>query len=206
MRPSMMTSCLAITCVFLAGLSTTGCYVIQNNRASNLESKPSVASRVLTARDVAETKALSAPTTPIEPVCRASGYCSLESNPSHYIGPVRSNLELKAALTALAFKKEIILTTESRLDPAAQFVSNFQKAGYGHLLVMTDSDAVCKHLAPVFEQLGCGWCPAPALYDEALSGMFPLNSQYPKLFMGARIIRHGYNVMMVDSGEAQHTP
>lgn len=138
----------------------------------------------------------------IDSSCKASGFCSLETQPSHYVGPIRSNLELKAALTALAYKNEIILTTESRTDPAAQFVSSFQKAGYGHVLVMTDSEPMCKHLATVFQKLGCGWVPFPSLYDDALSGMFQLVSQYPKLLMGARIIRHGYNVMIMDSGEA----
>lgn len=138
----------------------------------------------------------------IDTACKASGYCSLETSPSHYVGPLRSNLELKAALRGLGFKKEIILTSESRMDPAAQFFASFQRAGYGHVLMMTESELMCSHLASVFLKIGCGWNPAPSLYDDKLSNMFPLKSQYPKLFMGARIIRHGYNVMIVDSGKA----
>lgn len=42
-----------------------------------------------------------------EKMCHASGYCSLDEQPSHYIGPLRSNLQLRAALTALAYKKVV---------------------------------------------------------------------------------------------------
>ncbi|MEW5300367.1 MAG: hypothetical protein WDW36_003303 [Sanguina aurantia] len=125
--------------------------------------------------------------------------CSLESQPSHYIGPLQTNLELKAALQALAYKKEIIMTTESRAEVGAQYFSNFQRAGYGHILMMTEFEPLCRHLATVFTKLGCGWYPEPTLRDPALSKMFHLNSQYPKLMLGARIIRHGYNVMIMDS-------
>lgn len=135
-----------------------------------------------------------------EPVCRQSGMCSLESQPSHYIGPLQTNLELKVALKALAYKNEIIMTTESRAEVGAQYFSNFQRAGYGHILMMTEFEPLCRHLATVFTKLGCGWYPEPTLRDEELSRMFHLNSQYPKLMLGARIIRHGYNVMIMDSG------
>lgn len=136
------------------------------------------------------------------PLCKASGYCSLELQGGHYVGPLRSNLELKAALSALAFRNEIILTSESRIDSAAQFVSNFQTAGYGHALILTDSVRMCHHLTTLFDKIGCGWCPEPTLYDEGLSKMFDLYSQYPKVWMGARMIRQGYNVMVIDTGES----
>lgn len=37
--------------------------------------------------------------------CKKSGFCSLGLQPSHYIGPLQSNVDLKAALEALAFRK-----------------------------------------------------------------------------------------------------
>lgn len=137
-----------------------------------------------------------------ELLCKAGGYCSLGLQPSHYVGPISSNLELKAALLALHFRKEIILTSETRADPAAQFLASYQKAGYGHVLMMTDSEPLCRHLSTVFSQLGCGWYIAPTGYDPMVSSVFNLEStRYPKMFLGARIIRHGYNVLITDSGE-----
>lgn len=59
-------------------------------------------------------------------LCETSGMCSLELNPSHYYGPVGSNIELKQALRVLAFKNEIIVMMEFRAASAAQFLSNFQ--------------------------------------------------------------------------------
>lgn len=139
------------------------------------------------------------------PLCKASGYCSLETQKSYFIGSIRSNNELKAALSALAFKNEMILTAESRTDPAAQFLSNFQKAGYGHVLLVSQTETLCNHMATVFTKLGCGWCKDPSLYNVELSKMFKsTKSMYTKYFIGARIIRLGYNVMIIDSGEV-HT-
>lgn len=93
------------------------------------------------------------------------------------------------------------MTTDSRVESAAQFLSSFQKAGYGHVLVMMEFEPSCSRLATAFQKLGCGWCTPPAFRDKYLSSIFPFNSQYPKLFLGARIIRMGYNVMITDSGE-----
>lgn len=184
-----------IACVLLAGTCVITPFIFRSSRLSS-------ASRSSTTTVTAAYLVASATDIPTGRWCRASGYCSLEVQSSLYVGPLRSNLELKAALRALAFRREIILTTENRIDPAAQFISQFQNAGYGHALMMTDSEQLCKHLATLFRQLGCGWSPIPSLYDEALSFMFRLESQYPKLFMAARIIRHGYNVMITDSGKA----
>lgn len=141
------------------------------------------------------------------PHCWTSGYCSLKLNPSHFIGPLSSNIELKAALSSLAYKNEIILMMEFRADSAAQFLANFRKAGYGHILVLTNAEGVCRHLERVFAHLGCGWFPTPVFVNNAeLSEMFTLERGvlqvlYIKQWFGLRIIRMGYNVMMIDSGE-----
>ena len=64
-------------------------------------------------------------------ICDASGYCSLSLQPSHYVGPIEINRDLRQALQALAFRNEIIIAIENRPDYAAQFIANFQKAGCG---------------------------------------------------------------------------
>lgn len=138
--------------------------------------------------------------------CSASEYCSLRAAPSQFIGPVGNNLELKSAVSALAYKNEIIIVLEFRVDPAAQFLASYQAAGYGHVMVLTDSEHLCRSLETVFSQLGCGWYPTPVFpQDPELSSMFSNTGLgqklYLKLWFAARIIRMGYNILMADSGK-----
>lgn len=72
------------------------------------------------------------------------------------------------------------------------------------MLVLTDSEILCTHLMKVFFQLGCGWYGNSAFLDPVISNMFErssiLQAMYMKQWYGARIVRMGYNVMLIDSG------
>ena len=55
--------------------------------------------------------------------------------------------DLKYALSAVAFKKEIILFGEDRLHDAAHTVSRLRSmAGYGHVLPLLSTLAACRTL------------------------------------------------------------
>lgn len=58
--------------------------------------------------------------------CAMSGMCSLHQNNSYFVGPVRSNTQLRFALTTLAYKNEIIIALEFRAASAVQFLISFQ--------------------------------------------------------------------------------
>lgn len=57
--------------------------------------------------------------------CKSSGYCSLELQPSSFTGPVTTNKEVKLALEALHFRKEIILSADTRPDDGSQVSFSF---------------------------------------------------------------------------------
>ena len=99
-------------------------------------------------------------------VCHRSGYCSTGTVPG-YIGPLDTAQQLTAALANTHFKREIIFTVETRVEPASQFVAQYWAAGYGHVLVIMSSSAECQRLNQVFDshheaqlqhgKLSCGW-------------------------------------------------
>ncbi|EFJ42558.1 hypothetical protein VOLCADRAFT_97349 [Volvox carteri f. nagariensis] len=149
------------------------------------------------------------------PVCRRRGqgaYCSA-GHVGGYIGPIDTAQELKAALKATAFNKEIIIFAENRVAHAAHAVSRLRgAAGYGHVLPVMDS-RLCHRLGRIFvaftsEQgpLSCvsyatadqSGIPYPAGFRYFRTG-FGLTAWWQKWFTVARSVLLGYNVMAVDS-------
>jgi hypothetical protein len=105
--------------------------------------------------------------------CRRSGngdYCSTGKTRS-YVGLLDSAQNIKDALEATAYKKEIIIFAESRLSDAAHIISRMRSmAGYGHVLPVMNKLGNCRGLvhtlAPWTEEDGPLSCGAYSHEDE----------------------------------------
>jgi hypothetical protein len=64
------------------------------------------------------------------------------------VGLLDTAEEVKAALAAMAYKREVIMFAENRLHDAAHTVSRLRSmAGYGHVLPILHTLATCRTLA-----------------------------------------------------------
>ena len=66
--------------------------------------------------------------------CVRSNYACSRGKVKSWIGPLESVKDMKAALSSLAYKKEIIISEETRLDYAAAWVHRVQQAGFDHVV------------------------------------------------------------------------
>jgi hypothetical protein len=87
------------------------------------------------------------------PACRRSGngdFCSAGKTKA-YVGPLESAQNIKDALSATAYNKEVIIFIEDRLQDAAHAIYRLRgEAGYGHVLPVMWDIAMCRTLERVF--------------------------------------------------------
>jgi hypothetical protein len=81
-------------------------------------------------------------------VCQRSGMCSFEHIKGSYSGPLDTNKDLRAALDSLSYKRNIIITEETRVDAAAQFLRRCHRAGYYHAVRKGLNEAACAYFSP----------------------------------------------------------
>mgnify|MGYP001806865810 CR=1 FL=1 len=76
-------------------------------------------------------------------------YCSL-GKVRGYVGLLDTAAQLKEALEATAFKKEIIVFAETRMTDTAQMLARMRgQAGYGHVMALMNEVRDCQRLARV---------------------------------------------------------
>jgi hypothetical protein len=93
------------------------------------------------------------------PACNRSGegtYCSYgRMQAPAYVGMLDTPEQLRQALNAVNFQKEIIMFAEGRITEAAHALSRFRElGGYGHLLPIMSTLEQCSHLVTVLRSNG----------------------------------------------------
>jgi hypothetical protein len=73
----------------------------------------------------------------------AGGYCSI-GVVEPYFGDVTSHEALAAAVKSVSFRNEIILMAETCMTHIGDVRSDLEAAGYGHVLILSDSEHTCK--------------------------------------------------------------
>eukprot|EP00198_Chlamydomonas_reinhardtii_P004652 XP_001693988.1 predicted protein [Chlamydomonas reinhardtii] len=109
-----------------------------------------------------------------------------------FIGGLDSTIQLKAALEATAWEKEIILTVESRVSGAGQFLQRYRKAGWSHVLVVMDRPSSCFKLARLM-------APYTHLHGPISCGHYSTADPATGKPLPSRAVAMGYNVLAVDS-------
>ncbi|KAG2500467.1 hypothetical protein HYH03_002034 [Edaphochlamys debaryana] len=82
--------------------------------------------------------------------CRNADFCST-GKLQHYVGPLDSAEQTKQAFELTAWKKELVVFAETRLEPAAHTLDRYRRAGYGHIIPVMPTLRDCTRLARVFE-------------------------------------------------------
>ncbi|PNH03781.1 hypothetical protein TSOC_010135 [Tetrabaena socialis] len=140
-------------------------------------------------------------------VCERSGYCSV-GQVAGYVGPVDTAVELRQAVEATAYRKELIIIPETRVLSAAQVLMHFRDAGYGHVLMVMDH---CDRLVSVMRPrasrdgpISCGTYSSKELggptgfpYFKRIIGSF--EAWWWKWMTAGRAVALGYNVLAIDS-------
>ncbi|KAG2499408.1 hypothetical protein HYH03_002982 [Edaphochlamys debaryana] len=152
------------------------------------------------------------------PACRRHGdgaYCSAGLTRG-YLGPLDTAAQLRAALSATAYRNELIVFSDTRIADAAQALSRLRGGGgggYGHVLCVMPEPGDCSRLdraltpwAPQQGPLSCGTYatrdesgepyPSGFRYLARPSGMV---AWWRKWFTVARSVALGYGVLAVDS-------
>ncbi|KAG2452511.1 hypothetical protein HYH02_002750 [Chlamydomonas schloesseri] len=123
--------------------------------------------------------------------CAKSGkdFCSL-GKVKPWTGDVRTSAALKACLAARSYNKELILLTETRLNPAYQTFAQLVSLGYEHVVLLS-LEAPCAASQAVWPRLACAWS----------SQSFTSTTKYllDRVVFLARASRLGTNVLMLDS-------
>ncbi|PNW74502.1 hypothetical protein CHLRE_12g493750v5 [Chlamydomonas reinhardtii] len=146
-------------------------------------------------------------------VCERSGYCSaVPGGIKGYIGPIDSALELKEAVEATHFRKELIIWADERVADGAQGLWRLREAGYAHVLGVLEDAVQCNRLRQVFqpwlETEGPVTCTTYATADDKGQN-YPFRFKYfargvgmppwwKKFFTAGRAVALGYNVLAVD--------
>ncbi|GIL70068.1 hypothetical protein Vretimale_3345 [Volvox reticuliferus] len=126
---------------------------------------------------------------PQQLACEKSGMCSL-GKVKPFLGDVFSSPAMKACLDARSFRKELILLTETRLNPAYQTFRSLLHLGYEHV-VMLSSEEKCFHSNATWPRLACVWSTQPLLSR--------MRHLLDRVAFMARAGRLGYNVLMLDT-------
>ncbi|KAG2500466.1 hypothetical protein HYH03_002033 [Edaphochlamys debaryana] len=82
--------------------------------------------------------------------CRNADFCST-GKLHHYVGFLDSAEQTKQAFELTAWKKELVVFAETRLEPAAHTLDRYRRAGYGHIIPVMPTLRDCTRLARVFE-------------------------------------------------------
>ncbi|KAG2481949.1 hypothetical protein HYH03_019093 [Edaphochlamys debaryana] len=143
--------------------------------------------------------------------CLSPEYCS--RGITGYIGPLDTADELKEALARTAYKKEVIVTSDDRLDDLSQAVDRFRRAGWPHVLPVAAGLEDCNRLHRLFKayyherdhrgnhSISCGWYGrlSPDKHFEYFRKPNQILSVWHKLLTCVRAVTLGYNVLCVDS-------
>ncbi|KAG2500475.1 hypothetical protein HYH03_002041 [Edaphochlamys debaryana] len=150
--------------------------------------------------------------------CLNHDYCS-NAQLLHYVGPLDSALQSRKAFALTAWKQELIVFADSRVEQAAFTLDRYRRAGYAHVLPILDEPEQCTTLLQLFSagearsnahhsrgNISCGYYRTK---DEKgtpyVSGFEYLRhrvgspSWWRKWFTTARAVSLGYNVMSVDA-------
>ncbi|PNW79560.1 hypothetical protein CHLRE_08g358569v5 [Chlamydomonas reinhardtii] len=148
-------------------------------------------------------------------VCDRRGggaYCSWGATRG-YVGPLDSAANIKEALEATQYKKELILFSEDRMPEATQSLARFRNAGYSHIIGILPELAECHRLAHIFAPwthehgpLQCGTYatrdpsgkPYPVGFPFLARGI-GMTVWWRKWYTAARAVALGYNVLALDS-------
>ncbi|GFR40152.1 hypothetical protein Agub_g708 [Astrephomene gubernaculifera] len=145
-------------------------------------------------------------------ICERGGYCSV-GKLDGYTGPLDTAAQLQEALKATAFRNEVIIFAESRMNEAAQALHRFHSAGYGHVLVVMDEPVQCQQLRAVLRPwqaeegpVSCGTyaikSPSGTAYQSGFEYLqHPVHPMtgWRKYHTVGRAVALGYNVMAVDT-------
>lgn len=131
--------------------------------------------------------------------CERSGYCSLGRVGPHYVGEADSTQGLRAALTAAAFKREVIMITIGDTSDVLGFnlLVQLWRLGIAHVILLGRDAASCERLQTAgYRNVTCVWSRAQ---------WFP-RSQYVttdiwsrRVLLAARIVWHGFNLWNLDA-------
>ncbi|MEW5320246.1 MAG: hypothetical protein WDW38_011331 [Sanguina aurantia] len=125
--------------------------------------------------------------------CRASGYCSMR-HVSPFLGDVYPTAGIKACLESRGYRKEIIVISETRINPAYQAYDEFRRLGLGHVVWMTNSQDKCERSSWLLPDLGCIW--SSQVFDGAdVQGKMHMD----RVAFTGRALRLGFNVLQVEA-------
>lgn len=119
-----------------------------------------------------------------------------------WFGDVFPSSNLKEALAARSYKKELIIFSFNRATAleAVNFVFNLRDLGYDHWLALTDDSTMCEVMRTAFPNGGCGYSSLaeafPGIRIRPKDGV-----EFKQLYLWAtvaRAVRLGYNVLSVD--------
>ncbi|EFJ52701.1 hypothetical protein VOLCADRAFT_85954 [Volvox carteri f. nagariensis] len=145
-------------------------------------------------------------------VCERSGFCS-NGKIKGYMGSLDTAEQIREALQATHFKKEVVVFADTRLPDSAQTLSRFRDAGYTHVLAVMENPAQCNQLKALFYPsppgegpISCGTYEThdssgnryPVLFKYLARGV-GMTSWWRKWFTVGRAVALGYNVMAVDT-------
>eukprot|EP00198_Chlamydomonas_reinhardtii_P005531 XP_001694867.1 predicted protein [Chlamydomonas reinhardtii] len=86
-----------------------------------------------------------------------TGSCSLQKT-LPFVGPISTWDDVRAMLKARSHNSEIIITTETRIDQAAQWSWRQLRMGYAHTVVIMRGEHSCKALRAILgAYTGCVW-------------------------------------------------
>ncbi|PNH07950.1 hypothetical protein TSOC_005537 [Tetrabaena socialis] len=87
--------------------------------------------------------------------CEDSGMCSV-GQVQPYSDDIRPSPALKACLAARSYRREVILLTETRLNPVYQTFRTLLSLGYEHVVLLSLPDR-CARSTALWPRLGCVW-------------------------------------------------
>lgn len=74
-----------------------------------------------------------------------------------FLGPLSTMDDLRTALAARAYNKELIIASDPRPEVLTQFLSRMYYMGYAHVLLVLRGEPECKQVSRHFADVGCAW-------------------------------------------------
>ncbi|KAG1659334.1 hypothetical protein FOA52_008388 [Chlamydomonas sp. UWO 241] len=143
--------------------------------------------------------------------CEAIKLCSAGQMTGPYVGEIDTDAGLVKALERRSFSKEVILLLGSAgtmLLPLLQTIKDFESHGYAHILILAKDAATCATIAGHVPDVGCADSTASLGVSAAAAAAAGQSSAKLDLFhtkwsVAARAVRHGYNVLLLDTDVLQ---
>lgn len=131
--------------------------------------------------------------------CEKSGICSLgKTRP--YTGDISRQGELRKALDARSYKKEVIIitsTSDHRMLPLLLVLDNLAQLGMDHVLILSLNHDSCTSISQHAAAYGCAFYNSSLARGLGLDGAALLwHNRYRTLMRAARL---GFNALSTDS-------